>query len=995
MHAIDSIGKLVAKYEKLRDGCLKSTYKEEQLRTDCLNQFIKLLGWDLDNNRTKSTYEREVLVEEGLKEKAGSHTKKPDFTFRRYRERKFFVEAKKPSVCIERERAPALQVRTYGIMGRLKISVLTNFEYLAIYDCSVPVQETDTVETARINIFHYTEYEESFSQLQRLLGRESVYSGEFDQVWSNIEDRLKRFNINDLFLKDLNDWRSQLGAEIFRLNRGIQQEALNDTVQRIINSILFLRVCEDRHLEDYKSLLKLADERSFKGLQQLFVDADRRYNAGLFEPLAEASFNERQSAFWRMIKRMYFPESTYAFAVLSSSILGDIYELFLAQHLVIRNGAVQLESLPENSNRDIVTTPTYIVHALLDKTVRQRCRGMNPEQILEMKFADIACGSGAFLLELFQLLNDLFIDHYLENDPGHLIQVNSTTYKLPFDMKKDILERCIYGVDQNLNAVEACKFGLLLKLLENEEQSSVGPSHVLPSLDENIIWGNSLVRPCDLASDDDFNVINPYEFPQKFDVIVGNPPYMATGDMKRFTPSELPIYKTRYRSAYKQFDKYYLFIERSLELLDDDGKLGYIVPHKFCKVGAATPLRRLLSEGRHLAELTSFGAIQLFDEKTTYTALIVLSKDARECFEYTEVKSLNDWRQQGRSREVTTIETATLDEEVWILMPASLQATYDSIQAQSGALGSVLGADSICNGIQTSANKVYVHKPTLIDDDYVRFQKDGKTWEVERKLTRPYFKTEKGPDNLNTYREFKPNAIVIYPYTPTDSSIALVSLKTMESDFPRLYEYLRAHEPLLNHPKRDIKPVPETTEEWHRYGRHQSLEKCAVSEKIIVGVLSAGNKYAVDVHGTLITSGGTAGYCMITLPDQSEYSIYYIQALLNSKYLEWCSSLLGEVFRGGFIARGTKVLKRLPIRTIDFGNTDDVQRHDRIVALQKSLIEDQKQIDQNSGNRRALIPLQRRFNTRRNALDAAIQQLYGFDDAVHSSIPSIGELYTE
>ena len=132
------------------------------------------------------------------------------------------------------------------------------------------------------------------------------------------------------------------------------------------------------------------------------------------------------------------------------------------------------------------------------------------------------------------------------------------------------------------------------------------------------------------------------------------------------------------------------------------------------------------------------------------------------------------------------------------------------------------------------------------------------------------------------------------------------------------YDYLQKHKTILNNPKRDVKPEPKTKDEWHRYGRHQSLDSCGLPSKIIVGVLSVGDKYAIDVHGTLISSGGTAGYCVVAIPTTSDYSIYYLQAVLNSKYLEWFSALYGEVFRGGYIARGTKVLKNLPIRKIDF-----------------------------------------------------------------------------
>lgn len=139
------------------------------------------------------------------------------------------------------------------------------------------------------------------------------------------------------------------------------------------------------------------------------------------------------------------------------------------------------------------------------------------------------------------------------------------------------------------------------------------------------------------------------------------------------------------------------------------------------------------------------------------------------------------------------------------------------------------------------------------------------------------------------------------------------------------------------------------------------MESCGLPQKIIVGVLSVGDKYAIDVHGTLISSGGTAGYCVVAVPETSEYSIYYIQAILNSKYLEWFSALYGEVFRGGYIARGTKVLKNLPIRKIDFGNKKENTLHDKIALSQKELISIHDKIDANVGNKRVLTPLLSQF----------------------------------
>ena len=157
-------------------------------------------------------------------------------------------------------------------------------------------------------------------------------------------------------------------------------------------------------------------------------------------------------------------------------------------------------------------------------------------------------------------------------------------------------------------------------------------------------------------------------------------------------------------------------------------------------------------------------------------------------------------------------------------------------------------------------------------------------------------------------------------------------------------------------------------------------------------MLSQGDKYAIDTSHTFISSGGTAGYCMVTLPENFPYSIYYIQALLNSKYCEWFASLYGEVFRGGFIARGTKVLKKLPIRKIDFENEAEKEIHDNISRTQRELIQLQGNIDENQNNNRMLTPLQRRFSQKKTELDNLLKELYnlGEDDIL---IPKINESY--
>ena len=348
------IYKLVERYEADRNHYLTDRYNETQVRSDFLDPLFELLGWDIKNRAGKPTNEREVILEEPLKAGADENTKKPDYTFRLFAERKFFLEAKKPHVNIHEVDAPARQARRYGYTANLKISVLSNFEYLMIYDASVKVEETDNNQKALVKKYHYTEYEEKFEEIKRLLGKESVYSGQFDEEWKDIEVRLKQWSVDKQFLKQINEWRLLLGKEIIAADPSIDMNLLGDEVQSYINKILFLRVCEDRNIETYKELLSIADTGQFNALLEKFRKADSKYNSGLFDQaLSEQVVCNTSSAFWTIIRQLYFPESPYSFSVFSSDILGHIYEIFIAEKLAMVDGELQIVKKPENEDRDV------------------------------------------------------------------------------------------------------------------------------------------------------------------------------------------------------------------------------------------------------------------------------------------------------------------------------------------------------------------------------------------------------------------------------------------------------------------------------------------------------------------------------------------------------------------------------------------------------------------------------------------------------------------
>ena len=140
------------------------SYNETEVRVDFVNPFFKALGWDVDNEGGLPQHLREVTHEATVKvdENGNLRSKKPDYSFRVGTETFFYLETKKPSVDITNDCAPAFQLRRYGWSGNLKISVLTNFADLYIYDCSVRPVETDGIGVALIAHYSYKEYEEKF-----------------------------------------------------------------------------------------------------------------------------------------------------------------------------------------------------------------------------------------------------------------------------------------------------------------------------------------------------------------------------------------------------------------------------------------------------------------------------------------------------------------------------------------------------------------------------------------------------------------------------------------------------------------------------------------------------------------------------------------------------------------------------------------------------------------------------------------------------------------
>ena len=633
------VKRLVVLYERNRAEYLKRSgrYNESDTRADFVDPFFAALGWDVANARGLSRRLREVVRET---QAAGSeHTKRPDYEFKLGPERRFFVEVKKPSVDVATSPSAAFQARRYGWSANLAISIVTNFEFLAIYDTTIEPLTGQAAPHARLRLFHYTEYCDKLDEIAGLLSREAVYSGQFDATFAPPARKFSE-TVNAVLLQQLNRWRLMLGADILSARPQIGERALNELSQRFLLRVLFLRMCEDRGIETYELLREAARADNWDRFIQVLTRADGRFDSELFDThndllckVGQDGIRLNSLTVTEIVEALYFPAAPYTFAVFKPQFLGSVYEHFLQDHLKIVTGRVVLVPKPENEGRDLVSTPPPLIERIVQDTMTPKLQGLTVPALRDRRILDMACGSGGFLIAAFDLLADLATTSYVAAGNQQAVYPVADGWQLTFEEKCQLLRSCLYGVDRDAAAVEVARFSLLVKLLEDETPASLPRSErILPSLAHNLVIGDSLVDDRLYAEKPDAETIGPpltwgVDLPGQYDFVIGNPPYLKTEAIRGTEPTEYEFYLRHYDTARRQFDKYYLFIERAIDdLLRDNGALGMVISRKFSHIESGKALRKILSRGSHVTRLVDFGNAQLFDGRTTYTCLLFLSK---------------------------------------------------------------------------------------------------------------------------------------------------------------------------------------------------------------------------------------------------------------------------------------------------------------------------------------------------------------------------------
>ncbi|MHB8856846.1 MAG: Eco57I restriction-modification methylase domain-containing protein [Bellilinea sp.] len=976
---------LVDRFDGQRAAYRSGHYNETQLRRDFLDPFFEALGWDLTNRKNYSEKFREVIHERSVE--VEGQAKAADYAFQSGGNTLFFLEAKKPAVNIETNPDPAFQIRRYAWSAKIPISILSDFEQLAVYDCRAKPVHGNAAHIGRVKLFSYAEYVSKWDELYRLFSYQAVHQGSLDQFAVGLKGKRGTADVDDAFLVEMERWREELARNFALRNPALTTRQLNSAVQLTIDRIIFLRICEERGIEAEDALRDATDGKEvYSDLLALFRQADKKYNSGLFHFSAEKGQSSHPDTLTPTLKiddkvlkdilaNLYYPKSPYAFKYIPADILGQVYERFLGK--VIRLTAAhqaKVEEKPEvRKAGGVYYTPTYIVEYIVKNTVGELLKDKDPEALKHapLRVLDPACGSGSFLLGAYQYLLDWYLDWYVQHDPAKwgrgknppIFEIRDGSWQLTMEKKKEILTSHIYGVDIDAQAVEVTKLSLLLKVVENPGQLGLLTERILPDLGENIQCGNSLIGPdyydgqqLGMFDSEEQYRVNAFDwkaaFPQVFrdggfDAVIGNPPYVrqeTLGEQKNY-------FRKHYQAYHGIADLYVYFIERGVKLLRQNGLFSYIVANKWMRTNYGAPLRNWLKT-QHIEEIVDFGDLPVFEQATTYPCILrVRSKEnPNSIIKAIQVKSLDF---HNLSEYIATnaypIASATLHSNGWSLADSYTSALLDKFHSIGKPLGEYVN-DKIFYGLKTGLNEAFVV------DDLTRAKLIDKDPKSEM-LIKPFLI---GREVKSYQPPLSKQYLILIPkgWTRQASKNAANAWKWMQNNYPAIANHLA--------------PFAIPAEKRYDKGEHWwELRACDYYDefeksKIIYPNICKKPEFTYDVSGLF-----TNQKCFI-IPTLDKYLL----GILNSSVSFYLFRKLLPKLRGDFYEPSYVYFKEFPIRTVDFTNPADVKRHDRMVSLVENMLALHKQ------SNAARLPdekerLQRQIQATDRQIDTLVYELYG------------------
>lgn len=953
MSAPQTVLTLVENFERNLDAYRSGKYNETQVRRDFIDPLFKALGWDMDNSAGYAEAYRDVIHEDAIK--IGASNRAPDYSFRVGGQRKFFLEAKKPSVNLKDDVEPAFQLRRYGWSAKLPLSVLTDFEEFAIYDCRQKPNKDDKASKARLFYCTFRDYAEKWDEIAAIFSKEAVLKGSFDKYASSSKGKRGTSEVDSAFLQEIEGWRDLLARNIALRNPTISQRELNFAVQQTIDRIIFLRICEDRGIEPYGKLMALQNGACiYARLREMFRDADDRYNSGLFHFKKEKQrigapdeltlhLEIDDKPLKEIFKNLYYPDCPYEFSVLGADILGSVYEQFLGKviRLTAGNRAV-VEDKPEVKKAGgVFYTPAYIVKYIVEHTVGKLLEGKTSKQAAGITILDPACGSGSFLIGAYQYLLDWYLACYVKEgvekySKGKAARIHAAAHgawRLTTAEKKRILLEHIYGVDIDTQAVEVTKLSLLLKMLEGESNESLNSQmklfheRVLPDLEHNIQCGNSLIGSDfydgQLNLDDEaLQRINVFDwqsaFPQifkvgGFDAVIGNPPYVVLSS--ETIPTNCLGYLNSFEVAQYKTDLFHLFIEKGVRLLKKDAVLGYITPNTWFTLQFTTKLRNFVLSHSTLEELVIFSH-HVFAGAEVNTGLLFLRNTSSNKKHLVAIKVFPD---DFHINDLFSEPTRFANQQLW---KEDNESKFE--YRHSGKSGELIKRISKFPNLESSA-RVSIGCQAYNSSKHTAEQIRDRVFHAERKLSNDYLPELAGSDVGRYALNRKKGAWIKYG--------------------PWLHDY--------------------RSMDW------------LTGPRIIIREIAGKQPYSVCATYTEETYCNYKTTLVVASSDNTIFSMKYLTGILNSRLLSYLYPLVSnKIVTGTFPRLTVRDIKKLPVPTL---TPSEKPTHDKLVALVEKMLALHQQLAA-AKTPQDTTQLQRQIAATDKQIDQLVYALYGLTD---------------
>ncbi len=950
MSAPPEIIQIVERFDAEFNECKQEKYGETQVRVDFINPFFEALGWDM-SNKTRREITHEYSLDDQL-------TKiRPDYCFNAGGEGKtFFLEAKKPSVNLEKGHNPALQIRRYSWTANHSIGALTDFEELSVYyGRGIEPKSSDGPDVARLFYCNFREYADKWDEIHAMFSRQAVLDGSLERHAAAMKTKRGSQEVDAVFLNDIEAWRLLLAGHIASNNPALTQRELNALVQQTIDRIIFLRICEDRDIEPYGTLEKLLSSESvYQQLVRLFKSADSKYNSGLFyfkndtrrsgaaDTLA-LDLKIQDEPLKQIIQRLYFPHGPYAFSVMPADILGQVYERFLGKAIQVQpDRSVVVEEKPEvRKAGGVYYTPTYIVDYIVRSTVGKLVEGKAPDDISSMRVLDPACGSGSFLIRAYQYLLDWHLDWYLNNDPPkhikckppELYQDSNDRWHLTIHERKRILLNNIYGVDIDSQAVEVSKLSLLLKVLEGENsqsmtrQLSLFKERALPDLGDNIKCGNSLIGrdfysgQQSLITFDERLKINAFDWETEFadimkaggfDAVIGNPPYVFTRN-EGFTELEKAYFCQHFLHQSVQLNTFGLFTEHVFRILRKSGSMGFITPNNWLTIDTFSPLRKfIISTTGDLSIINIMDRV--FETANVDTAITLFSKISPNTLKVAEMQDKN----------VTVVHEVPLDLikppayviQISLLKNSKNQIVLDKIERHTYKLKELCTVSTGLKAYQTGKGK----------PKQTQREKESRIFHDTNQANKTYGRYLGGVD-VRRYSLNWSGAYLSYGDWLAEPR------KSVPFNGPRIL----------------VRQIPS-------------------KPPYLVHGIFTDEQFYNDINSMVIFSPA------------SEYSLKYFLGLINSRLLSfWFLKIYDKLQRKIFPQFKVKELGSFPIRTINFSVAAEKAQHDQMVALVQKMLDLHKQLSTTHAQQE-IEELKRDIAFTDKEIDRLVYELYDLTD---------------